>query len=293
MNNKSKKVQIEELLENQKYILDAVKNLNKRLVAIEEKMDDDKIKDLKDILESQNMIDEIIVKNSDDIELMKKVKDENEDAIKSLESKIEELDNEIQKRNKEFQNLNQHKIKENEKQLENQQIVCRYYNKGYCRRKSWCRYIHPENVCKIFLKDGKCFVRDCSSRHPKNCKYEKQACFRGDMCAYLHIDSEQTVDNQDDINNKEDLERVDDDAKDSIGNDAMNDDSNAKDNEMNFGCAHCQSDNIRNKCHQCKNYFCDKCELKVNDESILEFFQSYKFEKYTCSTVHLSKATSQ
>ena len=83
---KNKKDQIEELLENQNFILDAVKNLNERLEAIEKKMDDESINDMKDILESQALIDEVIVKKSDDIALMKKIKWENKDAIKSLES---------------------------------------------------------------------------------------------------------------------------------------------------------------------------------------------------------------
>ena len=56
---KNKKDQIEELLENQNFILDAVKNLNERLEAIESSSD----------------IDGVIVKNnSDDIALMKKIK---------------------------------------------------------------------------------------------------------------------------------------------------------------------------------------------------------------------------
>ena len=54
-------------------MLNAIKNLNGRLEAIEEKVDDNKIKDLKDILESQSLIDEIVVNNSDDIAIMKKV----------------------------------------------------------------------------------------------------------------------------------------------------------------------------------------------------------------------------
>ena len=57
-------------------MLNAIKNLNGRLEAIEEKVDDNKIKDLKDILESQSLIDEIVVNNSDDIAIMKKVEDE-------------------------------------------------------------------------------------------------------------------------------------------------------------------------------------------------------------------------
>ena len=56
------KDQIEELLENQNFVVDAVKNLNERLGAIEKKMDDESINDMKDILEGQAVIDKVIVK---------------------------------------------------------------------------------------------------------------------------------------------------------------------------------------------------------------------------------------
>ena len=56
--------------------------------AIEKKIDDEKMDDLKDIRESQGIIDEVLVKTSDDVALMKKQKEENNHAIKLLESKI-------------------------------------------------------------------------------------------------------------------------------------------------------------------------------------------------------------
>ena len=63
---------MDEILLNQNYILDAVQNLNLRLESLEEKIDDDKIKDLTEILEGQSMMDELVVKNSDDIVLLVK-----------------------------------------------------------------------------------------------------------------------------------------------------------------------------------------------------------------------------
>ena len=136
------------------------------LEAIEKKMDDESINDIQDILESQALIDEVIVKNSDDIAFMKKIKWENKDAIKSVESKIEKLDKEIEKRNIYDQDDQSKKENEGDKDLEKQNIVCSCYNRGHCKYKSKCSYIHPRNICKIFLKDGKCQVRDCCSRHP-------------------------------------------------------------------------------------------------------------------------------
>ena len=92
---KNIKVQTKELAENQEHILIAIKNLNERLEAIEGKTDDDNLENLKDILNSQTMIDEIIVKNSDDILRMKRTKDENKVKLEVLESRINIADKEI------------------------------------------------------------------------------------------------------------------------------------------------------------------------------------------------------
>ena len=69
-----------------------------------------------------------------------------------------------------------------------------FVNRGYCRLKSRCVYIHPQTICQIFLQDGKCFVRGCLSRHPKDCKYQEQGCFRGNLCAYFHYDQVKDTD---------------------------------------------------------------------------------------------------
>jgi hypothetical protein len=52
--------------------------------------------DIKDILESQAMLDEIIVKSSDDILVMKKTKEENAVAIQMLYVKLDKI-NEVLK----------------------------------------------------------------------------------------------------------------------------------------------------------------------------------------------------
>ena len=64
---KTLKEQVNDLNENQNHILEAVKNLNQRLEYLEENCKVDKINDLQDIIEGQENIDEIVVKNSDDI----------------------------------------------------------------------------------------------------------------------------------------------------------------------------------------------------------------------------------
>ena len=285
MKNKSRKDQIEEVLENQNHILNAVKNLNERVLAIEQKIVDGKIEEIKDIIDSQTIIDELLVKNSNDIESMKKVKGDNDDAIKNLATKIEVLDEEIKKRTKE---LNQHNDKEKVEQIVDRKIVCKYYNRGYCRRKSWCWFLHPKDICRKYLKNGKCSDKDCPSRHPNICKYQKKGCNRGYTCAYLHSEVSMEVDNRDVITYEENLESNNHDAAAIVTDETMEDDYNAGYSESNIKkCAHCQSETIKN---QCERYYCENCELKFKDESIFDFFKSNKFENYTCNTVHITAA---
>jgi hypothetical protein len=168
-------------------IMDALANLNDRVIAIEEKIDDSTIDDLKGVLDSQTLIDELLVKNSDDIISMKKVKQENDDAIKNLVSIIEVLDRELEVRTEE---LKKHNDAVHLKQKETIKIICKHFNRGYCKRKSLCWYFHLTDICKIFLKDGKCSVKDCFSRHPNFCKFQKQGCNRGSLCDYLHRNSD-------------------------------------------------------------------------------------------------------
>ena len=59
--------QVFELQNNQKHMLEVIKHLSEKLKDIENKEHD-----VKDVLESQAVIDEIIVKNSDDILVIKK-----------------------------------------------------------------------------------------------------------------------------------------------------------------------------------------------------------------------------
>ena len=64
---------------------------------------------------------------------------------------------------------------------------CRYYNGGYCKRKSECRFVHPEQICEETIQNKKCESNDCQKRHPKRCKWmsSKSGCHRVD-CKYLH-----------------------------------------------------------------------------------------------------------
>jgi chromosome segregation ATPase len=89
------KVKVEELIVNQDHMLNAIKYLSERLEEVTEKMNYEK-SDMKEVLDSQAMIDGIVVKASDDILTIKKTKDEKDAGIKLLDTKIDMINQEIE-----------------------------------------------------------------------------------------------------------------------------------------------------------------------------------------------------
>ena len=82
-----------------------------------------------------------MVKTSDDVALMRKQKEKNDDAIKLLESKIEILKKEIEKRETETNNPNEVNANHTERKYSKQRI-CKYYNRGFCRNRTQCWNLH-------------------------------------------------------------------------------------------------------------------------------------------------------
>ena len=75
-------------------MLEAIKYLSESIEEITEKAKCEK-NNVKDILESQEITDPIIVKNADDIKLIKNAKDENKAAIKELDNRIYAINEEL------------------------------------------------------------------------------------------------------------------------------------------------------------------------------------------------------
>lgn len=178
--------QVETLKNNQEHVIEAFKNLNDRFGAIEGIIDVGQLKDAKNIVESQAMIDELIVKNADDIKILQEWKKRNLEAIQNMDQEIKTVkDMEI-------------KIMENirvaEKDDEFVKLLddkCRYWDRGYCKYQKQCKFEHPMATCEIFLKEGKCKQRTCEKRHPISCYFWKgDGCNRGKYCAYLHLETE-------------------------------------------------------------------------------------------------------
>ena len=63
-------------------------------------------------------------------------------------------------------NLFQNKMTEMTKKL-----VCKFFNKGFCKFTNKCKFEHPENKCT----EESCRNKACRKRHPKQCRYKENA----------------------------------------------------------------------------------------------------------------------
>ena len=65
---------------------------------------------------------------------------------------------------------------------------CRYYDKGYCKYASKCRYSHPKEMCRTYKESKRCKDRGCGGRHPRACKwFQRDVGCRRLNCDYLHV----------------------------------------------------------------------------------------------------------
>ena len=175
------------------------------------------------------MMDQIVVKNSDDIILIKKAKIDTSNAIKSFESRIDIFDKELTK----FQT----KVdKNNAKDLKVEEKICKFYNRGFCKKQYQCHFYHPKEICEMFEKNSLCSELNCLKRHPKMCRYWKRVdCRRGQSCAFSHKVSKVLEKEIDATRNEEIIEKK--------------------------TCVTCESsfENEQCKCSSCNGNICKKC----------------------------------
>ena len=188
------KNKMEELYTNQTHILEAIQNLNERLIKIEENFDDKIVDEIKEIVETRAVLDDVVVKTSDHITALMKGKDVNKDAItkltkesnnnqKSMEETMRKLGDEIEHIDNKIKLLD---IKE-EQSLRVRR--CSFYNRGYCRLQSDCPFYHPENRCEEYENEGFCIKTICRDRHQRTCRYWKRGqCYRAETCNFSHRD---------------------------------------------------------------------------------------------------------
>ena len=62
---------------------------------------------------------------------------------------------------------------------------CKYYNRGYCKQRENCKFLHPTEECA--LRD-KC-INNCLKRHRKICRYGIYGYHnKHNVCEFLHGD---------------------------------------------------------------------------------------------------------
>jgi hypothetical protein len=135
--------------------------------------------EIQEIIDTQKVIDEIIVANSDCIRRIEK-------EIKAIT--VEKGDTKV---------LHDVLEKEVEKDTKVTKVrkICRYYNRGFCKYKNKCRFAHANKICKIYEETGTCGDNKCSDRHPKHCKWweSSRGCKREQECEYLHSENKKCV----------------------------------------------------------------------------------------------------
>lgn len=157
-------------------IMRTVKDLKATVEAMGGKMLTKENEEIKEIMEAQRVVEEVIVANSD--------------ALKRIDREMLRLKN-TKPASGTVCDVTKDTTETVEKQVE---IVnkmtkkCRYFNRGYCKYNKKCRFVHPEGICKEYLKSYKCERKECLDRHPKICKWERSigGCKRSVDCQYLH-----------------------------------------------------------------------------------------------------------
>ena len=143
------KKKIDELMENQTHMLEAIRYLDERLKKIEDEID------------KERKLDEIIVKKSDDILVMKKSKQENDVAIKKLDAKIDEINKELEMTRKELKDKEETTNKRPKSFDLLNQLKCKMCTKSFHRFADLENHIksdhdkHQNFKCDLC---GKCFV---------------------------------------------------------------------------------------------------------------------------------------
>jgi hypothetical protein len=90
-------------------------------------------------------------------------------------------------------------------------IKCKFYNRGYCKEKDSCEFVHPEETCQEFIDTGYCSAgRLCHGRHPHKCRFwQEGSCHRDSSCAFQHQEFDrpaQVIEEVNDEDNENDEE---------------------------------------------------------------------------------------
>ena len=147
-----------------------VKQLKTSVEALEGRSIPKEMDEVREILEAQRVVDEIIVANADAIKRI-------DQEMKEIKQKPPKVKVPIDTIEKESSDIIVKTVKKK----------CRYFNRGFCKYATKCRFVHSKHICKEHSKNRKCENEECQDRHPKSCKWleSKVGCKRND-CEYLH-----------------------------------------------------------------------------------------------------------
>ena len=178
--------------------------------------------------------------------------------VTTLYSIIKKLNDKVN-HNKNSINASDEQSKENTESTK----ICSFFNRGYCRSKSSCLFIHPKKHCTI----TKCTGKGCKNRHIKDCSsWAKTFCKFGKACEYKHdlekkaklkiVDLEDSLPEE---NNKEVLSSINDDSIHEIIKMFGNDESFTSKTNVNL---------VNNK--DLTVFSCEKCEYKTENNHNLK-----------------------
>ena len=158
-------LQVLGLEKNMLTVVKAIKELRSTVKELENKLDQPESKEIQEIKDIQKLVENAI--------------EENAEAIKRVKNEISNLKNYKGKASTAEVGMNK-----GEKSVKR----CRYNNRGHCKYKTECKFIHYREVCQTYLDGRKCDQNTCKKRHPKVCKWSegKEGCKRSDY-DYLHV----------------------------------------------------------------------------------------------------------
>ena len=146
-NNKALEERVNALERSMGTVVNALKELNLGVKELQEKKTKDMVpgqqndenKEIREIIEAQAVIDKILIANSE--------------AIKRIDTEIKTMAGNMDAK----EPLIKEDTVENEKEKEVKgKKICRYNNRGYCKYKIKCRFVHNIEICKNHLDNEIC-----------------------------------------------------------------------------------------------------------------------------------------
>ena len=154
-------------------IVRALKELKTGMIELQEQRKKDHNEEIEEILKNKKVVEDILESHTE--------------AIKRIEKEIVKMEN-LKNKNDKVQSeaAANDDVEKEERSMFNKR-KCRYFDKGFCKFRVKCRYIHPKRICEDYLRNGKCEVPGCKERHPEMCRYWGSGkCRRNENCDFLH-----------------------------------------------------------------------------------------------------------